>query len=132
MQAIIENNRVHLVLFGMQNRTFGPFLAAMHSIGSSLQQCAIFHNPPLGHLKLLELLLTLRGLIFLAHGSPHVGVDDVSASQDAIRQLVRHRDLADARASGCAHLGQQAFIYIHIYIYSCTDAARHALSWERH
>jgi hypothetical protein len=25
-------NRMHLVLFGMQNRTFGPYLAATHSV----------------------------------------------------------------------------------------------------
>jgi hypothetical protein len=29
---IAETIRIHLVLFGMQNRTLGPYLAAMHRI----------------------------------------------------------------------------------------------------
>jgi hypothetical protein len=29
---ITETNRIHLVLFVMQNRTFGPYLAAIHRI----------------------------------------------------------------------------------------------------
>jgi hypothetical protein len=28
--VITETNRMHLVLFGMQNRTFGPYLAAIN------------------------------------------------------------------------------------------------------
>jgi hypothetical protein len=28
--CIAETNRIHLVLFGMQNRTCGPYLAAIH------------------------------------------------------------------------------------------------------
>jgi hypothetical protein len=27
-----ESNRIHLVLFGIQNRTFGPYLAAINRI----------------------------------------------------------------------------------------------------
>jgi hypothetical protein len=35
LHAITETNRVYLVLFGMQNRTFGPYLAAIHRILTS-------------------------------------------------------------------------------------------------
>jgi hypothetical protein len=30
--GITESNRIHVVLFGMQNSTFGPYLAAKHRI----------------------------------------------------------------------------------------------------
>jgi hypothetical protein len=35
---IAENHWIHLVLFGMQNKTFGPFLAAMHASIISVMQ----------------------------------------------------------------------------------------------
>jgi hypothetical protein len=31
-KPIIETNRIHLVLFGMQNRTFRPYFAATNKI----------------------------------------------------------------------------------------------------
>jgi hypothetical protein len=38
MPSITKTNRIHLVLFGMQNRTFGPYLAANDKILISLMQ----------------------------------------------------------------------------------------------
>jgi hypothetical protein len=35
------NNRIRLVLFGMQNRTFGPYLAAMHRILIPIMQVQV-------------------------------------------------------------------------------------------
>jgi truncated hemoglobin YjbI len=37
---ITENNRIHLVLFGIQNRAFDPYLTAMHRILTSVMVVA--------------------------------------------------------------------------------------------
>jgi hypothetical protein len=36
--GITETNRIHLVLFGMQNSTFGPYFAAIHKIWDRAQR----------------------------------------------------------------------------------------------
>jgi hypothetical protein len=47
--SITETNRTHLVLFGMQNRTLGPYLAAIDMIVISVMESAgqhSTHRPP--------------------------------------------------------------------------------------
>jgi hypothetical protein len=45
---ITETNRMHLVLIGMQNRTFGPYLAAMYRIIISLVPDQVARRPRSG------------------------------------------------------------------------------------
>jgi hypothetical protein len=47
-KCITENNRTQLVIFGIRNRIFGPYLAVLHRITDSSNRVARGHTSVLG------------------------------------------------------------------------------------
>jgi hypothetical protein len=52
LPSITETNRIHLVLFGMQDKAVGPHLAAIHRILISAVKSAAPYTPRVGFASL--------------------------------------------------------------------------------